>query len=70
MKNVFVAVIKKALGADRFEMAVGSCTYLCPHLAPHVLLSLRERIEVRAAALFIWPRRIDRDRFDPVNCVL
>ena len=66
MKDVLVAIVKKALRIDWLEMTKRFYRCFDPHLALRARLSLaRDRIEVRVA-LF----SVDRNRLDPVNRVL
>ena len=76
MKNVFVTIVQKTFGTDRFEMTESFCCGFDPHLALPVRLPgiatgwSAERIEVRVrrAGFRLW--HADRDRFDPVDRVL
>src|SRR5438093_13622889 len=75
MKNIFVAIVKKARRIDWFEMAVCFDSAVDPHLALRVWVEIAtgrsaERIEVRVRRACLSLCRIDRDRFDPVNRTL
>src|SRR5262249_44981556 len=75
MKNVFVAVVEKASRADWLGMTVSYRIGLHPHPALLVRVGIAtgqstERNEVRLGRARSSLRRIDRDRFDPVNSIL